>query len=229
MPFIFLKESDLSFPHHSKAAPDGMLAIGGDLSVPRLLEAYKRGIFPWFNEDDPPLWWCPDPRCVIFPKEIKVSKTMRQLFTRQHFKVTYDQAFDVIIACCQNTKRKGQHDTWITVEFIKAYTELHKMGLVHSVEVWHEDKIVGGLYGVSLGRSFFGESMFSRMPNASKFALISLAQDLDRLGFDLIDCQMPTEHLFSMGAREIPREEFMQILEESIQKEGIAGSWEGLR
>ena len=214
MPLTVLNEK-LWFPPVDQASADGLLAIGGDLSTERLLLAYRSGIFPWYNEDEPPLWWCPDPRCVLFPGELYTSKSMQQLFKRKAFTFTTNKAFaDVIHQCAQT--RKLKEGTWITTEIEEAYTTLHQMGNAVSAEVWQNDELVGGLYGIRIGNIFFGESMFSKVPNASKYAFISFVHQLQKEGVVLIDCQIYTPHLESLGARMIPRKEFMNIVEANL-------------
>ena len=208
---LFVIDKELSFPPVHLAEPDGLLAIGGDLSVERLLLAYRNGIFPWY-EGEYILWWCPDPRFVLFPDELKVSKSMKQVLKKKDFSFTINKDFEQVINNCKTTPRKGQEGTWITDEVKKAYTLMHKKGYAHSAEVWKEDKIVGGLYGIKLGKVFFGESMFSYETNASKYAFINYVQQLRSEGIELIDCQVYTEHLESLGARMIPRKEFIELL-----------------
>jgi leucyl/phenylalanyl-tRNA--protein transferase len=203
---------DLWFPPLSDALEDGLLAVGGDLSTERLLLAYKNGIFPWFNEDEPPMWWSPDPRFVLFPDELKVSKSMKQLLRRNEFEFRTDTAFSEVIANCKNMERAGQDGTWITETVEEAYTKLHVLGYAHSAEAWHNDELVGGLYGIKLGKSFFGESMFSKKANASKFAFISWVEELKKQGVQLIDCQVYTPHLESLGARMISRSDFIDLV-----------------
>jgi leucyl/phenylalanyl-tRNA--protein transferase len=214
MPLYALDKS-LWFPPVEEALADGLLAIGGDLSTQRLLLAYRKGIFPWF-EDEVPLWWCPNPRFVLFPAELKVSKTMQQLLKRNTFAFTTDKAFEQVIHHCRSTRRKGQDGTWITNEVERSYTEMHKLGHAHSAEAWQDGKLVGGLYGIRMGNMFFGESMFSHQSNASKYAFIKYVQQLQHEGVELIDCQVYTEHLESLGARMIPREEFIARLQQAI-------------
>ncbi|HMK15082.1 MAG TPA: leucyl/phenylalanyl-tRNA--protein transferase [Burkholderiales bacterium] len=218
--------SDLSFPPPELALiePNGLLALGGDLSCKRLIHAYSKGIFPWFNEDEPILWWSPDPRMVLFPAELKISRSLRKALQKHNYQVFADRSFDQVIAGCAEPRR-NQRGTWINPGMIKAYRELHLMGYAHSVETWIDGKIVGGLYGVALGRVFFGESMFSRTTDASKIAFVHLVKQLTRWRFGLIDCQMKTAHLASFGAREIPRTQFTRIIEELIHYEGVEGSW----
>jgi leucyl/phenylalanyl-tRNA--protein transferase len=196
------------FPPPELAEQGGLLAIGGDLSTPRLLLAYSMGIFPWFNEGDPILWWSPDPRCILEPAELKVSRSLAKVLRRQEFTVTCDQAFARVIDACAEL-RSQEEGTWITPGMQQAYVRLHRLGYAHSVEVWRDGELVGGLYGICMGRCFFGESMFHRVANASKVALFELARHLVSRRFELIDCQMPTPHLISLGARTIPREEFL--------------------
>lgn len=206
--FFQLLDDDYGFPDPTLAEDDGLLAIGGDLSVERLLTAYSNGIFPWFSEGDPILWYSPHERCVIYPDKIKVSKSMKKLFSNGHFTITLNKAFEQVILACATIARKDQDGTWITDEMQQAYINLHRKGYAHSVEVWRNDELVGGLYGLKINRVFCGESMFSKMSNASKAALIYLSQ----LNIDLIDCQLPNEHLMSMGAEMIDRELYMEIL-----------------
>lgn len=204
-----LRKDILVFPDPSLAEDDGLLAIGGDLSVERLKLAYASGIFPWYNEDEPILWYAPPERCVLFPDKIKVSKSMQQVLKKQLFTVTQDKAFEQVIRNCAATPRHGQDGTWINTDMQNAYVELHKYGIAKSIEVWREHELVGGLYGVETNHIFCGESMFSHHANASKVALITLCTKMD---FKLIDCQIPNPHLFSMGAEMIPREIYMQYL-----------------
>ncbi|MEE9362562.1 MAG: leucyl/phenylalanyl-tRNA--protein transferase [Cellulophaga sp.] len=203
----------LEFPSVDQADEDGLLAIGGDLSPERLLIAYENGIFPWFTEDSSILWWSPDPRMVLQPSQIKISKSMRKELRGNKFQLTCNTQFEKVINLCGNIKRLGQEEgSWITSEMKEAYILLHKKGIAKSYEVWAEGELVGGLYGLDLGHVFCGESMFSKVSNASKFAFIKLAQELEEKNYSLIDCQMYTEHLESLGADEIPREEFLHIL-----------------
>ena len=197
---------------------DGLLAIGGDLSPERLLLAYRSGIFPWFCEDDPPLWWSPDPRFVLFPEELKVSKSMRPLLKRQAFDFRINSDFESVIRACQQVERRDQHGTWITEEVVAGYMSLHQRGLAHSAEAWIDDTLVGGLYGVLLGKAFFGESMFSCLSNASKYAFILWVEELKKRGVVMIDCQVYTEHLESLGARMIPRADFLIQLRSALDQ-----------
>jgi len=209
---LFALDQELIFPPVTLAEPDGLLAVGGDLSTQRLLLAYHNGIFPWY-EGKHILWWCPDPRFVLFPEELKVSKSMRQLIRRESFVFTINKAFDQVIGNCKTIARRGQDGTWITEEVKEAYGRLHRDGYAHSAETWLNGELVGGLYGVRLGRVFFGESMFSKASNASKYAFISYVEQLRGEGVELIDCQIYTEHLESMGARMIPRTEFIERIQ----------------
>ena len=208
---LFILEKELFFPPVHLAEPDGLLAIGGDLSSERLLLAYQNGIFPWY-EGEHILWWCPDPRFVLFPEELKVSKSMQSILKKEQFDFTTNKAFKDVIHNCKQTKRPGQLGTWITDEVEKAYFKMNQLGYAHSVETWKNDKLVGGLYGIKLGKVFFGESMFSNESNASKFAFIKYVQQLIQEGIELIDCQVYTEHLESLGARMIAREKFCKQL-----------------
>ncbi|KAB8151149.1 leucyl/phenylalanyl-tRNA--protein transferase [Kordia sp. TARA_039_SRF] len=209
---MYFLTDKIAFPPVSETSPEGILAIGGDLQPERLLLAYKSGIFPWYGEDEPIIWWSPDPRMVLFPDELKVSKSMRQLLRRQPFSVTYNTAFEQVIQACAMIRRPGQDDTWITTEMEAAYIELFNMGYITSVEVWRDEKLVGGAYGVNLGRVFCGESMFAYESNASKFGFIHLVRKIQAEGCQIIDCQMHTNHLESLGAYEIPRELFLSFL-----------------
>ncbi|GGH36158.1 leucyl/phenylalanyl-tRNA--protein transferase [Mangrovimonas yunxiaonensis] len=202
--------NEITFPEVTQATPEGLLAVGGDLSVERLVLAYKSGIFPWFESDQPILWWSPDPRFVLFPEKLKVSKSMRQILRKAAFKVTVNQAFSQVIENCAAIKRDGQQDTWITQEMILAYTKLHELGYAKSVEVWLDNQLVGGLYGIDLGNGVFcGESMFTKTSNASKIGFITFVQNTN---YRLIDCQVYTKHLASLGAEEISREAFLGLL-----------------
>lgn len=203
------------FPPITEANEDGLLAIGGELSVERLIYAYNHGIFPWYDASQPVLWWSPDPRMVLFPENLKVSKSMRQLLKKESFKVTFNEDFTAVMEACAEIKREGQDDTWITPEMIKFYTVLHHLNLAQSVEVWQNGELVGGLYGVYLKdkKVFCGESMFARVSNASKVGFITLVKRLQEEGVKLIDCQVYTPHLESLGAAEIPRETFLQFLD----------------
>lgn len=211
-PLFFLTES-LEFPPVENANSEGLLAVGGDLSPERLLLAYKNGIFPWFNEDDLIMWWSPDPRMVLQPEKIKISKSMRKVLKSGRFRLTKNSCFDEVISKCATVKRIGQRGTWITDAMKRAYATLHEKGFARSYEVWENDVLVGGLYGVDLGHVFCGESMFSTVSNASKFAFINLAKELEKQKYRLIDCQLYTDHLASMGANEISRTSFIKLLQ----------------
>ena len=218
---------DMPFPPVSKAlrSPNGLLCAGGDLSPARLIEAYSHGIFPWFSEGDPILWWSPDPRMVLFPDELKVSRSLRKRVQSGEYETRFDTAFDEVIEECA-APRDGQAGTWIVPEMIAAYRHLHELGFAHSVESWREDELAGGLYGVALGGIFFGESMFTRERDASKVALVKLVERVREKGFRVIDCQQATRHLASLGAREIPRKAFAQLVRESIQYPPVGEPWE---
>ncbi|KFF06886.1 leucyl/phenylalanyl-tRNA--protein transferase [Flavobacterium reichenbachii] len=203
---------DVFFPPVSESDEEGILAIGGDLSSERLKLAYNSGVFPWFNEGEPILWWAPDPRMVLFLDELVVSKSMRNILNRNQFKVTFNQDFAAVMSNCQKIKRDGQNGTWISNQMIDAYCKLHEEGIAKSVEVWQDDVLVGGLYGIDLGHVFCGESMFSKVSNASKTAFISLVNHLKKDNYKLLDCQVYNPHLESLGCREIDRVEFMSIL-----------------
>lgn len=213
---LFALDKELIFPPVHLAEPDGLLAVGGDLSTDRLLLAYQSGIFPWY-EGQHILWWCPDPRFVLTPGNVKISKSMKQLLKKRAFTFTVNKAFAAVIDNCKSITRAGQNGTWITEPMKQAYISLHQQGFAHSAEAWVNNELVGGLYGVRLGKVFFGESMFSKVSNASKYAFISYVQQLQEEGVQLIDCQVYTEHLESLGAHMIPREEFMQLLQTLIQ------------
>ncbi|SHF72869.1 leucyl/phenylalanyl-tRNA--protein transferase [Flavobacterium fluvii] len=203
---------ELFFPPVSNANLDGILAIGGDLSTERLLLAYKSGIFPWFEDDEPIIWWSPNSRMVLFLDELVVSKSMRNILNRNIFRVTFNQNFRDVISNCQQVKRDGQNGTWITNDMIEAYCKLNELGIAKSVEVWQNDELVGGLYGVDLGHIFCGESMFSKVSNASKVAFITLVNQLKKGNYKILDCQVYNEHLESLGCREIDRTDFIEIL-----------------
>ncbi len=209
---VYLLSDALRFPRPEFADPDGLLAVGGDLSPERLLMAYRMGIFPWYADDTPILWWSPDPRLVLFPDELKVSKSLQRVIARGVFQVTVNHAFQEVIVQCSEVRKGSAAGTWLVQEMIDAYCGLHQVGYAHSVESWHEGTLVGGLYGIALGRVFYGESMFTLKTDASKVALVHLVRLLQTMGYDLIDCQVTTRHLQSLGAREIPRQEFLSLL-----------------
>lgn len=220
-------KTDLWFPDVEESTEEGIVAMGGDLSAERLILAYSKGIFPWYSSDKSPiLWWSPDPRFVLFPENLIVSKSMRPYFNQNKFQVTWDQNFEDVIKNCQKIDREDQLGTWITSKMLAAYIQLHKKGYAHSVEVWLENELVGGLYGISLGKVFFGESMFAKVSNASKFGFISLVNQLKKKGFLLIDCQQETKHLESLGANAIKRKDFIDILNHNNIEETYIGSWE---
>ena len=209
---MFLLGTEYKFPPIEQASDEGILAIGGDLHPNRLLEAYNNGIFPWYNEGEPIVWYSPDPRMVLYPKDIKISKSMRKIFRDNVFSVSFNRNFNDVIHHCKMIQRKNQKGTWITDELEKSMIELHKRGIAKSVEVWQDDNLVGGLYGLDLGNLFCGESMFSLVSNTSKVAYISLAQKLEKEHYPILDCQVYNEHLESLGAVEIPRTEFKKFL-----------------
>lgn len=217
-PITWLDDHSLEFPplEHAMTDPDGLLAIGGDLSPARLLQAYKHGVFPWFNDEQPILWWSPNPRAVLFPGQIHCSRSLRKTINRATHEIRWDSAFDEVIMHCANTPRHGQQGTWITREMINAYRQLFTLGYAHSIEVWRDATLVGGLYGISIGEVFFGESMFSLESNASKIALVALAERLQKWEFTLIDCQVGNAHLTTMGVRSIPRTTFANLLAQSV-------------
>ncbi|MGD9098501.1 MAG: leucyl/phenylalanyl-tRNA--protein transferase [Desulfobacterales bacterium] len=222
---VFRLSRELTFPPPHMAIREGLLAVGGDLSIDRLVLAYRRGIFPWYAEDDPILWWSPDPRLVLFPRELHVSRSLRRLLNKGRFSFTLDRAFGEVIRGCAAVRGANHPGTWIVPEMISAYERLHGVGLAHSVEAWCGDQLAGGLYGVSLGRTYFGESMFTRVSNASKAALVVLVQHLQKAGYELIDCQVTTPHLKQFGAREIPRAQFLRVLYRSLRHRTLQGRW----
>jgi leucyl/phenylalanyl-tRNA--protein transferase len=205
--------------------PNGLLAAGGDLSPTRVLAAYRRGIFPWYSAGEPILWWSPDPRMVLFPAELKISRSLAKVLRNKPYEVTFDTAFARVIAACAETPRDGQAGTWITAEMQDCYCRLHELGHAHSVEVWMTGELAGGLYGMAIGQTFYGESMFSHRTDASKIALAHLCAHLQRQGFGIIDCQMETEHLASLGARPIPRSEFIALLRGLVVANVRPGRW----
>lgn len=203
----------------------GPIAVGGDLSPRRLLLAYSMGIFPWYSEGLPILWWCPDPRLVLYPAELRVSRSLRQSIRRGQFRITFDEAFEGVMRACSETHTQKHGETWITEEMIQAYCRLHGMGFAHSVEAWHEGALAGGLYGIAMGRAFYGESMFALRTDASKVAFVALVQRLAQWGFEFVDCQVRTEHLVSLGAREVGLHEFIEMLDTALDMPGRMGSW----
>ncbi|MEW6600554.1 MAG: leucyl/phenylalanyl-tRNA--protein transferase [Nitrospirota bacterium] len=224
MPVFRLPDEHI-FPPPRLAEDNGLLAVGGDLSESRLLLAYSKGIFPWYAEGDPILWWSPDPRLVLFPDQLRISRSLKQTIKKSIFNITMDTAFEEVIGYCASVRRNDGAGTWITEEMKEAYISLHRSGYAHSVEAWHDDKLAGGLYGISLGSAFFGESMFTKKSNASKVAFISLVRQLAKWNFTLIDCQLTTPHLLSLGASEIPRIKFLDMLKESLLNPAKKGSW----
>jgi len=223
---VFLLSDTIEFPPPHLASEDGLLAVGGDLSQKRLLLAYRMGIFPWFSNNEPILWWSPDPRLVLYPHEIKISKTLKKIIKKEVFKVTMDLAFNEVINQCAQIRMKKNQGTWIIEDIIEAYCQLHESGFAHSVEVWRQGELAGGLYGVSLGKCFFGESMFTLVSNASNVGLVKFVEHLKELSFDMIDCQVTTEHLIRFGAREITRTLFLKQLEKSLTAPTQKGKWE---
>jgi leucyl/phenylalanyl-tRNA--protein transferase len=215
-----------SFPPVEQALvePNGLLAVGGDLSTGRLIEAYRRGIFPWYESPQPILWWSPSPRMVLFPDQVHVSRSLQKRLNRQEYQLSFDRAFDQVIEYCSRVERAGQDDTWIGGEMIVAYQQLHELGYAHSVEAWYEGELVGGLYGIAIGRVFFGESMFSFRSDASKVAFVHLARQLQAWDFPMIDCQVTNPHLISLGAEEIDRNHFLGIIKQHIDRPG-PGNW----
>lgn len=213
------------FPDPAFADPSGLLGVGGDLSPQRLLLAYRSGIFPWYSEGQPILWWSPDPRMVLFSDELRVPRSLGKRIRQQRYRITLDTAFAQVLSRCAEVPRPGQEGTWITAEMAAAYEALHDLGHAHSVEAWEGDQLVGGLYGVAVGRLFSGESMFSLRPDASKIAFVHLVRQLGLWGFPLVDCQVHTQHLERFGAREIERERYLEHVRELSRREGLAGPW----
>lgn len=225
---VFLLSKRIAFPPPHLSDKSGLLAVGGDLSRERLLKAYRNGIFPWYSGDEPILWWSPDPRLVLFPSELKVSRRLERTIRKGEFHITFDRAFSEVIRACAGSRTQEKEGTWLVPEMISAYEALHHSGEAHSVEAWQDGRLAGGLYGVSLGGCFFGESMFTRVANASKAAFVTLVRQLAVLEFDIIDCQVTTGHLLKFGAAEIPREKFLQLLAMSLTKPTITGQWYGM-
>jgi leucyl/phenylalanyl-tRNA--protein transferase len=221
-------DNDTPFPPLERALkePSGLLAAGGTLSPQRLLDAYRRGIFPWYSPDQPPLWWSPDPRMVLFPSELKVSRSLAKRLKKQDYEIRSDTAFREVMLACASTPRPGQDGSWIVPEILEGYCALHALGYAHSVETWMDGQLAGGLYGVSIGRMFYGESMFHHATDASKLAFVHLVRHLEQQGYGMVDCQMHTPHLASLGAREIPRDEFARRLAELVNlKPDSPGQW----
>lgn len=225
MTVFLLDEDSLEFPPPALAEPNGLLAVGGDLRPERLLRAYQMGIFPWYSKDDPLLWWSPNPRLVLFPDHLHISRRLRRTINSPTFSVTMDSAFNKVIQQCASVHEANHGATWITEEMLAAYCRLHEMGWGHSVEIWQDEELVGGLYGLAIGSCFFGESMFSKASNASKVALAHLAEHLKNCGFAMIDCQVTTPHLQGLGAVEISRRIFLKKLSENIKTAGRQSRW----
>ena len=223
---VFRLSDQIIFPEPELSRQDGLLAVGGDLSIERLILAYRMGIFPWYSHGDPILWWSPDPRLVLYPNALNVSRSLMKTLKQGHFLVTLDQDFSQVIVACAAAPRDKQPGTWITTDMMDAYCRLHEAGFAHSVEVWNQGELAGGLYGVSLGKCFFGESMFARKNNASKVGLVTLVQLLRKWSFHLIDCQVTTQHLVRLCAREIPRNQFMAELKLALKSPTQKGNWE---
>lgn len=224
MPVYALTE-ELGFPPQTEATEDGLLAVGGDLSPERIILAYSTGIFPWYSQGQPILWWCPSPRLVLLPERLHVGRSLRKTMRRQPYRISFDEAFPEVIAACAQTARPDQFGTWITDAMREAYIELHRLGVTHSVEAWEGDELVGGLYGVSLGGVFFGESMFANRPDASKVAFVTLVQQLREWGYSMVDCQVVTDHLLRFGAHEIELPEFLRRLDAGLDLPHRRGPW----
>lgn len=223
---VFRLPREPIFPDPELAEPDGLLAVGGDLSPERLVAAYACGIFPWYGKGSPVLWWSPDPRMVLFPAELHLPRSLRRTMRSGRYRIGADAAFERVVRRCASSPRPGQEGTWITQDMARAYLRLHRLGLAHSIEAWEEDELAGGVYGVSLGGCFFGESMYADRPDASKVAFAVLVEWLGARGFDLVDCQVDTEHVRRFGAREIPRREFLERLARSLERPTLRGRWE---
>jgi len=228
LPWLSLS-NDNQFPPIKDAFEDGLVAAGGDLSPNRLLNAYRHGLFPWFNEDDPILWWSPNPRMVLFTDKIKLSKSLKKTLRTSSLSISFDRAFEQVMTACSQPRTDLADDpnngTWIHPEMIDAYVSLHQQGHAHSIECWQDGVLVGGLYGVAIGKMFFGESMFSRVRDSSKIALVTLCQQLNRWGFSLIDCQVYSDHLASLGAEEIEQAEFIKYINEYCQQDNVSNTW----
>jgi leucyl/phenylalanyl-tRNA--protein transferase len=221
---LFTLTAKSYFPPVALAGPEGLLAVGGDLSPQRLLRAYGRGIFPWYSDGEPILWWSPDPRFVLFPTEMHIPRSSKKFLNKKIFHLTFDRAFSEVIDGCARP-RPDQEGTWITEEMRQAYVRLHELGYAHSLEAWHGDKLAGGLYGLALGRCFFAESMFHSANNASKVIFFTLAQALKKMGFIIIDCQVHSPHLAGWGAREIPRRQYLELLRSGLACKTLRGNW----
>jgi len=223
---VFCLSDQIIFPDPELSREDGLLAVGGDLCLERLILAYRMGIFPWYSDGEPVLWWSPDPRLVLYPEALHVSRSLMKTIRQGRFHVTLDQDFRQVISACAGAPRERQMGTWITTDMMDAYCRLHEAGFAHSVEVWHQGELAGGLYGVSLGKCFFGESMFTRSSNASKVGLVTLVKLLQKWSFSFIDCQVITRHLVQLGAREIPRKQFLAELRLALAWPTHKGTWE---
>lgn len=221
---VYLLTDDLVFPDPNQSDESGLLAVGGDLRADRLLLAYEQGIFPWYSDDQPLMWWSPDPRCVLRPKRVRISKSMKAVMKKKRFRITVDTCFEDVMTACMKAKRDDD-GTWINPELVASYTELHRLGVGHSVEVWEEDELVGGLYGLSLGDMFFGESMFTSVSNASKLAFIHLCRGLEEWGFSWIDCQIENPHLTTLGAVTMERSKFLEHLRQGLTVATRKGPW----
>jgi leucyl/phenylalanyl-tRNA--protein transferase len=222
---VFALTDELRFPHPSQAADGGLLAVGGDLRPERLILAYSHGIFPWYSEGRPILWWCPSPRLVLEPRELYIGRSLRKAMRREPYRITMDTAFEQVIDECARAPRPDQDGTWITRDMRAAFVRLHQLGIAHSVEAWRGTDLAGGLYGLSLGTAFFGESMFARFPDASKLAFVALVHQLERWNFDLVDCQVVTDHLVRFGAQELELDEFLDKLELAVAHPTRRGPW----
>lgn len=226
MPVYHIPQDDLVFPHPRFAEPDGLLGIGGDLSIDRLILAYQNGIFPWYAHGEPIMWWCLHPRLILQPSALKISKSMQQLIRQSSWRVSIDTNFATVMQQCAMSKRKSQHSTWINKDLITSFNQLHHLHIAHSVEVWDDEQLIGGLYGLHIGNMFCGESMFTLVPNASKFGFIHFVKHLHNLHIDLIDCQQDTAHLRSFGASLWEQEDFFSYLEKNKLKEVIGHHWQ---
>ena len=226
MQLITLDTPETQFPSPDSASEEGLVAVGGEITTVRVLSAYRQGIFPWYSEDQPVLWWSPEPRAVLYPDEIKISRSLKKTLRKKNMRVTADQAFGEVIKACAGPRIQSPGGgTWITDEMMVTYTQLHEMGYGHSIEVWIDEKLVGGLYGLALGSAFFGESMYSHAPDASKVALVHLTKYASSTGIVFIDCQLPTEHLSSMGAIDISRNEYLATLKDALKHNDCTERW----
>lgn len=226
MQLITADTPETQFPSPNSASEEGLVAVGGEITTKRVLSAYRQGIFPWYSEDQPVLWWSPEPRAILYPDEIKISRSLKKTLRHNNFSITADTAFSEVVKACAGPRAQSPTGgTWITTEMMDTYNRLHQLGYGHSIEVWNEEKLVGGLYGLSLGSAFFGESMFSYQSDASKLALVYLAKFSKSRGIDFIDCQLPTGHLASMGAVNISRKEYLRILETALKHQDHTKYW----